>query len=256
MASVLFRDGAVVFDGTNVVFTDDPASCICCGSAPPTVVTCESIGDFVLPNTVTLIVSGVTANSANINGAGGWVALGYGIDDCDDLGGWTFPDGSPIPGISIGSYQPGDTPCVPPTPARLTTPEQFCTCVNGTWLVWDIDDCYPEFDYAFCDLWNVSWNFCGADIQTHHEERASNEARFRFRSDGGVRYIYCHLIVGNDLPFGGHSRYYTNRVAGGFSVVGGVAQTAGTHTLTYDTTFPTSGPTGCTLPSTVTVVIT
>jgi hypothetical protein len=54
----LFIDGAIVFDG-NVVFTDDPGDCICCGDeAPVTCSPCTYSGSASAPPTVEVVATG------------------------------------------------------------------------------------------------------------------------------------------------------------------------------------------------------
>lgn len=245
MAHLLSKDGHLVSSDSHLA----SGGCACC--EPHEVGTCDGVS-FVFPKTITLIVAGVAANSG-INVPGGWVALGIAISDCGPTtNGWTFPDGSPTPGHAIGFYDPGENPCNPPSPARVTTPGEMCSCVNGTWLIWDADDCASDTGTSEC-FHVFNWNYCGADIipANNPHQYAANVGNFRLRSSGGVRYISVNLQTGTGLPAGG-SDTYTNLAAGGLSIVGGVAQTVGTHVLS--STSPNES--GCDMPSTVTVVIT
>lgn len=65
MASILFRDGAIVFDSGSIVFTDDPDTCICCGtsySPPSSCDPCVNAGPgTTAPGAVLLQITGGTA---------------------------------------------------------------------------------------------------------------------------------------------------------------------------------------------------
>ena len=126
MAKVLFKDGAVQFDGTGkVLFTkagDDPADCACCGGCcdyTVTVTNCPALnGSYDVTNGVdyddgsvniifvepsSLIIQDSNDQSISITAIGDRGASGTEV--CPDAQGWTADDwdgcGGGTPGVAV-----------------------------------------------------------------------------------------------------------------------------------------------------------